>query len=138
MSENAYRWSIAAFASLALAIGCSHSDGDGFNPIDLVVPDFSDDDLREIGMDADREIQQQVEIIYDPIVSGYLNELGQELASQIAPQPFIYRFRVINAKDLKDDALRAAYVARADALSEIAVTAEAEILRQVEAILARK
>jgi predicted Zn-dependent protease len=110
VSETAYRWSFAAFASLALAVGCSHSDGDGFNPIDLVVPSYSDDDLRQIGMDADREIQQQVEIIYDPIVSGYLNELGQELASQIAPQPFIYRFRVINAKDLNAFALPGGYI----------------------------
>ena len=73
--------------------------------MDLVVPSYSDDDLRQIGMDADHEIQEQVEIIYDPIVSGYLNELGQELASQIEPQPFIYRFRVINARSLNAFAL---------------------------------
>ena len=78
--------------------------------MDLVVPSYSDDDLRQIGMDADHEIQQQVEIIYDPIVSGYLNELGQELASQIAPQPFIYRFRIINAQDLNAFALPGGYI----------------------------
>jgi len=61
-------------------------------------------------MDADREIQKQVEIIYDPIVSGYLNELGQELASQIAPQPFIYRFRIINANSLNAFALPGGYI----------------------------
>jgi predicted Zn-dependent protease len=110
VSEIANRWSAAVFACLALVGGCSHSGGDGFNPIDLVVPSFSDDDLRQIGMDADREIQQQVEIIYDPIVSGYLNELGQTLASQIAPQPFIYRFRVIKAKDLNAFALPGGYI----------------------------
>ena len=95
---------------MALAWGCAHSESDGFNPIDLVVPNFSDDDLRQIGMDADREIQRQVEIIYDPIVAGYLNELGQNLASQIAPQPFIYRFRVIKAKDLNAFALPGGYI----------------------------
>ena len=81
------RRSVAACAALALAAACSHDDGSGFNPMDLVVPSYSDDDLRQLGMDADREIQKQVEIIYDPIVSGYLNELGQELASQIEPSP---------------------------------------------------
>ncbi len=110
VSAIAYRWSIATLACMALASGCAHSDGDGFSPIDLVVPNFSDDDLRQIGMDADREIQRQVEIIYDPIVAGYLNELGQNLASQIAPQPFIYRFRVIKAKDLNAFALPGGYV----------------------------
>jgi len=108
--ETANRWSIAALACLALAAGCSHGDGGGFSPIDLVVPSFSDDDLRQIGMDADQAIQQQVEIIYDPIVSGYLNELGQELAGQISPQPFIYRFRIIKAKDLNAFALPGGYI----------------------------
>jgi predicted Zn-dependent protease len=97
-------------AILVLATGCSHDDGGGFNPMDLVVPNFSDDDLRQLGMDADREIQQQVEIIYDPVVSGYLNELGQELASQVEPQPFIYRFRIINARSLNAFALPGGYI----------------------------
>jgi predicted Zn-dependent protease len=104
------RRSVAACATLVLAAACSHDDGSGFNPMGLVVPSYSDDDLRQLGMDADREIQQQVEIIYDPIVSGYLNELGQELASQIEPQPFIYRFRVINARSLNAFALPGGYI----------------------------
>jgi len=117
--EAAARWSIAtivtrrsvaACATLALAAGCSHDDGSHFNPMDLVVPNYSDDDLRQLGMDADRKIQEHVEIIYDPIVSGYLNELGQELASQIAPQPFIYRFRIINANSLNAFALPGGYI----------------------------
>ena len=110
MIETAARWSVAGLAALTLAAGCSHDNGGGFTPMDLVVPSYSDDDLRQLGMDADREIQQQVEIIYDPIVSGYLNELGQELASQIAPQPFIYRFRVINANSLNAFAIPGGYI----------------------------
>jgi len=101
---------MAGFAALAFAGGCSHDEGSHFSPMDLVVPSYSDDDLRQIGMDADREIQKQVEIIYDPIVSGYLNELGQELASQIAPQPFIYRFRIIDANSLNAFALPGGYI----------------------------
>jgi predicted Zn-dependent protease len=108
--ETAARWSIAGFAVLAAAIGCSHDEGSRFTPLNLVVPSYSDDDLRQLGMDADHEIQQQVEIIYDPVVSGYLNELGQELASQIAPQPFIYRFRVINAGSLNAFAIPGGYI----------------------------
>jgi len=107
---TAARWSIAGCATLVLAAGCSHDDGSRFNPMDLVVPSYGDDDLRQIGMDADREIQKQVEIIYDPIVSGYLNELGQELASQIEPQPFIYRFRIIKARSLNAFALPGGYI----------------------------
>ncbi len=85
-------------------------DGTRFSPIDLVVPSYTDDDLRELGMDADQEIQKHVEIIYDPLVSGYVNELGQQLASQIDPQPFIYRFRVIKAGSLNAFALPGGYI----------------------------
>jgi predicted Zn-dependent protease len=110
MMEKAARLGLASVAFLALATGCSHDEGSHFTPIDLVVPSFSDDDLRQLGMDADHEIQQQVKIIYDPIVSGFLNELGQELASQIAPQPFIYRFRVIDANHLNAFAIPGGYI----------------------------
>jgi len=108
--EKARRWGVASCAALVLAAGCSHRDDSHFNPMDLVVPSYSDDDLRQIGMDADREIQKQVEIIYDPIVAGYLNELGQEIASQIDPQPFIYRFRIIDARSLNAFALPGGYI----------------------------
>jgi len=110
VERAATRWSIAALASLALAASCSHGSGGGFNPLNLVVPSFSEDDLRQIGMDADQAIQQQVELIYDPIVVGYLNELGQEIAGQISPQPFIYRFRIIKSKDLNAFALPGGYI----------------------------
>ncbi len=132
--ETATRWSIAAFATLALATACSHSDGSPFRPLDLVVPSYSDDDLRQLGMDADREIQKQVEIIYDPIVSGYLNELGQELASLIEPQPFIYRFRIIKARSLNAFALPGGYIyihsetlMRVDSVDELAGVLSHEI-----------
>jgi len=110
VARAANHWCIALLASLGLAAACSHGNGGSFNPLDLVVPSFSDDDLRQIGMDADQAIQQQVELIYDPIVVGYLNELGQEIAGQISPQPFIYRFRIIQSKDLNAFALPGGYI----------------------------
>jgi predicted Zn-dependent protease len=93
-----------------LVAGCAQRDGSHFTPLDLVAPSFSDDDLRQLGMDADREIQKQVEIVYDPVVAGFLNDLGQEIAGQIEPQPFIYRFRVIKASSLNAFALPGGYV----------------------------
>lgn len=101
---------LAALTVAILAAGCVQDDGSRFSPVDLVVPSYSDDDLRQLGMDADSQIQKQVEIIYDPVVSGYVNELGQQLASQIEPQPFIYRFRVIKARSLNAFALPGGYI----------------------------
>jgi len=36
-----------------------------------------------------------VQVLEDPIVVGFVNEIGQGLVTQIEPQPFLYRFRVI-------------------------------------------
>jgi len=36
-----------------------------------------------------------VPVVQDPIVVGFVNEVGQALVAQIEPQPFLYRFRVI-------------------------------------------
>ncbi len=110
MTRRAHRWAIAGAAILAAAAGCAQDDGSRFSPIDLVVPNYTDDDLRQLGMDTDQEIQEYVEIIYDPVVSGYVNELGQQLASQIDPQPFIYRFRVIKAGSLNAFAIPGGYI----------------------------
>ena len=65
------------------------------NPIEAVVPDLDDDAERELGLEFDRALQQSVEVIQDPVVAGFITDLGQQIVAQIEPQPFIYRFRVI-------------------------------------------
>jgi predicted Zn-dependent protease len=110
MTRPAHRWVIAGAAILAVATGCAQDDGTRFSPMDLVKPSYTDDDLRQLGMNVDQGIQEHVEIIYDPLVSGYINELGQQLVSQIEPQPFIYRFRVIKARSLNAFAIPGGYI----------------------------
>jgi predicted Zn-dependent protease len=108
------RWSLVrgALALLSLAVigGCVQDDGHRLSLKNLVIPSYSDDDLSQLGMDADREIREQVEIIDDPVVSGFLNELGQQLVGEIEPQPFVYRFRVIEAPTLNAFAIPGGYI----------------------------
>jgi len=93
---------------LALA-GCVQDDGTRFNPIrDLTT--VSDDDERQLGMDFDRELQKHVQVIYDPVVAGFLNDLGQRIVQTIEPQPFIYRFRVIEDPSLNAFAVPGGYI----------------------------
>jgi len=93
---------------VALA-SCVQDDGTRFNPIrDL--GSVSDDDERQLGMDFDRELQKHVRVIYDPVVAGYLNDLGQRIVRNIEPQPFIYRFRVIDDPSLNAFAVPGGYV----------------------------
>jgi len=100
--------SLVLLCGIALA-GCVQDDGTRFNPIrDMVT--VSDDDERQLGMDFDRELQKHVQVIYDPVVAGYLNDLGQKIVSNIEPQPFIYRFRVIDDPSLNAFAVPGGYI----------------------------
>ena len=96
-------------ASLALATACVQDDGRRFNPIrDFVT--VSVDEEREIGLEFDREIRKHVDVIDDPVVAGFINDLGQEMVRTIEPQPFIYRFRVINDPSLNAFAVPGGYI----------------------------
>jgi len=106
---TAWSLTLAAAAAFGLAT-CSHGDGTRFNPLDLVVPSISEDDERQLGMQFDREIQKVVPVIHDLVVTDFMNELGQALVSQIEPQPFIYRFRVIDAPTLNAFAVPGGYI----------------------------
>ena len=96
------------FCLVALA-SCVQDDGTRFNPIRQLT-EISDDDERQLGMDFDRELQKHVRVIQDPVVAGYLNDLGQKIVRQIEPQPFIYRFRVIDDPSLNAFAVPGGYV----------------------------
>lgn len=100
---------MAALAALALA-SCVQDDGNRFNPVDLVVPNLSDDDESELGMEFDRELERVVPVIRDPVVTDFINDLGQAVVRQIEPQPFIYRFRVIDDPSLNAFAVPGGYV----------------------------
>jgi predicted Zn-dependent protease len=100
---------LAATAAVGFA-ACAQDDGSRFNPLKAVIPSVSEDDEREIGMQFDRELQKVVPVIHDVIVTEFINELGQALVSQIEPQPFIYRFRVIDASSLNAFAVPGGYI----------------------------
>jgi predicted Zn-dependent protease len=94
----------------AVLSACIQNDGTRFNPLKAVVPSISDDDEREIGMQFDRELQEVVPVLHDPVVADFINDLGQALVSQIEPQPFIYRFRVIDDPALNAFAVPGGYI----------------------------
>jgi predicted Zn-dependent protease len=100
---------LAAVAAAGLG-ACIQNDGTRFNLLKAVVPSVSEDDEREIGMEFDRELQEVVPVIHDPVVMDFINELGQALVTQIEPQPFIYRFRIIDDPALNAFAVPGGYI----------------------------
>ncbi|MBW1686117.1 MAG: M48 family metalloprotease [Deltaproteobacteria bacterium] len=107
----AARSALLILAALALAClpACVQDDGTRFNPIKDMTT-VSDDEERELGLEFDRELRKKVTVIEDPVVAGFINDLGQEIVRTIEPQPFIYRFRVIQDPSLNAFAVPGGYV----------------------------
>jgi len=106
---GASRLRTAAVAFAIAAAGCLQDDGRRFNPLrQLGPPDVQDE--RDIGAEFDQEIRKHVVLIDDPVVAGYVNEIGQELVAGLERQPFVYRFRVIRDPSLNAFAVPGGYI----------------------------
>jgi predicted Zn-dependent protease len=68
------------------------------------------DKEREVGEEFFLELQQVVPVIEDPFIASYFNRLGQKLAAQLGPQPFKYRFFVVNDPSMNAFAVPGGYV----------------------------
>jgi len=78
----------------ALAAACARDDGQRFDPIPGHQR-MSSASQRELGWDADREIQKTLPMIHDVLVLEFVDDLGQLLVERLGEQPFEYRFRVL-------------------------------------------
>ena len=99
---------LAALLGVAAA-GCLQDDGRRFNPLrQLGPPDVQDE--RDIGAQFDEEIRKHVVLIDDPVVAGFVNEIGQQLVAGLDRQPFVYRFRVVRDPALNAFAVPGGYI----------------------------
>ncbi len=109
MNETRLR-RIALFVACALiGFACIQDDGSRWHPLQRLEL-ITVDQEREIGMDFDRGIHDALEIITDPEVMGFLNDLGERMVGGIGPQPFIYRFRIVKARQLNAFAVPGGYI----------------------------
>jgi predicted Zn-dependent protease len=65
---------------------------------------------KQIGEQFLLEIQQEVPLIQDPFLTSYINHLGQHLVAQIGPQPFHYRFFIVDDPSMNAFAVPGGYV----------------------------
>jgi predicted Zn-dependent protease len=91
------------------ALACVQNDGSRFNPIDAYTK-VSVEREREIGTEFDSEIRKHIRLIDDPVVLGFLSDLGHSIVQKIEPQPFIYHFRVIVEPSLNAFAVPGGYI----------------------------
>jgi predicted Zn-dependent protease len=65
---------------------------------------------RALGEQANAEIRQEVRLVRDEVVAGYVREMGERIAAAAGPQPYQFRFYVIEADEINAFALPAGYI----------------------------
>ena len=90
-------------------LACVQNDGTRWSPLETFEL-MSLDDERQLGMEFDREIEGHFELIRDPVVVGFLHDLGEQIVAGVEPQPFVYRFQVVVAPQLNAFAVPGGYI----------------------------
>jgi len=65
---------------------------------------------KQIGQEFLLEVQLYIPLIEDPFLTSYLNRLGQKLVAQLGPQPFTYRFFMVDDPSMNAFAVPGGYV----------------------------
>lgn len=73
-----------------------------------VAPDIERE--MRLGAEIHEQIREQGVLINDPVILDYVHEIGQELVRTTEPQPFIYRFNVIDDDSLNAFATYGGYI----------------------------
>jgi predicted Zn-dependent protease len=50
---------------------------------------------KELGEEFCLQLQQHYPVVHDPYLNAYINSIGQKLVKQLGPQPFQYRFFIL-------------------------------------------
>jgi Zn-dependent protease with chaperone function len=105
-AKNA-RYPVASIDRIYLASGLTDFDrkevGGGLNF-------FSSDEEVKMGKSYAQDVEKQVEILNDPEVESYVDELGQRLARTSRRPDISYHFRVVNTADINAFAIPGGFV----------------------------
>lgn len=82
-----------------VANGCSSASRAAQEIIPAVSPPSEDDDTR-ISREFRREARKQLKFVNDPEVERYVDGVGRRIVTALGPQPFDYRYFVINQQVL--------------------------------------
>ncbi len=108
LASRGPRWREAlALAAVLPLLSCL--DGTTPNPLRGLTK-VSEADERETGAQVDEQFLEILPLVDDPVVLGFVNDLGQDIVRRIEPQPFIYRFRVVVDPNLNAFALPGGYI----------------------------
>ena len=95
----------AAFAVLTLA-SCSFTPQN--NPI--TGGEVTVEREQEMTAEVAQQIRDHMALVNDPVLLDYVNELGQEIVGVTEPQPFLFRFALIEDEALNAFTIGGGYV----------------------------
>jgi beta-barrel assembly-enhancing protease len=103
MKNLASRPQAAWFLILVLLWGATPASGGLFDSLSI-------EKEKQIGEEFFLEIQNFYTIATDPFVTSYINRLGRKLVAQLGPQPYTYRFFVIDDPNVNAMAVPGGYI----------------------------
>ncbi len=102
-----WRLAVIIMLTTGLLLGPVQS---GWAFLDMFAGGMSIEKEKQVGEQFLLEIQQEVPLIQDPFLTSYINNLGQKLVAQMGPQPFHYRFFIIDDPSMNAFAVPGGYV----------------------------
>ena len=102
-------WRLVAIVILATSLLLGPV-GSSWAFLDELAGSLSIEKERQIGEQFLLEIQQVVPLIQDPFLTSYINHLGQNLVAQMGPQPFYYRFFIVDDPTMNAFAVPGGYI----------------------------
>ena len=117
---------------LCAALFCS---GCSFHPLESTPfsGEMSIDREMEMTAEIHRQIRAQAEFVTDPVLLAYVNEIGQRIVRVTEPQPFLYRFNI-----LEDDELNAFTIGGGYVYLSSGVVAQAGDVAELAGVLAHE
>lgn len=97
-------------AALCASLGLTCFHAAQLKKLNPLSSEITIDEEKRIGADLQRKIREQAKLISDPVLLGYINAIGQRLVKVTEPQPFIYRFNLIEDDSLNAFAVPGGYI----------------------------
>jgi len=65
---------------------------------------------KQLGAQVAMDMRRQIPLLADPVVDGYIEDMGREILTAAGPQPYTYRFFVVEDEEINAFAAPAGYV----------------------------
>jgi beta-barrel assembly-enhancing protease len=93
-------WGWRNYCSLLLILSLIIANCSSYRPPLAAVSQPSEDEETRIGREFRREAKKHLKLVTNPEVERYIERIGQRILSTMGPQPFDYRFFVVNDSQL--------------------------------------